>query len=183
MRGVRRTDPHSEGPHAGDVVWTGIGPCRRPQVRVRIRPYPDGERGLTWNSDHWRTLLDVTNAVVTKRDLGELRAAIAPERPPHRPARPHEPVSRRRTARACSRSSSIRQRWPWPEHLSESIHLDAEPYKSWLSRVVDIDVDNADPTGWEDAARARRGVRREADLQRPVVGAAPRASACCRSAG
>ena len=29
-------------------------------------------------SDYWRTLLDVTNAVVTKRDLGELRAAIAP---------------------------------------------------------------------------------------------------------
>jgi hypothetical protein len=27
---------------------------------------------------HWRTLLDVTNAVVTKRDLGQLRAAIAP---------------------------------------------------------------------------------------------------------
>src|SRR5271169_22727 len=29
-------------------------------------------------TDSWRTLLDVTNAVVTKRDLGELRAAIAP---------------------------------------------------------------------------------------------------------
>ena len=28
--------------------------------------------------DHWRTLLEVTNAVVTKRDLAELRAAVAP---------------------------------------------------------------------------------------------------------
>ena len=36
------------------------------------------ERGLDTERDHWRTLLDVTNTVVTKRDLGELRAAIAP---------------------------------------------------------------------------------------------------------
>jgi hypothetical protein len=28
--------------------------------------------------DDWRTLLELTNAVVTKRDLGDLRAAIAP---------------------------------------------------------------------------------------------------------
>ena len=37
----------------------------------------------------------------------------------------------------------------WPEQLSKSIRLDSEPYKTWLSRVVDIDVDNVDPTGWE----------------------------------
>src|SRR4030095_4797391 len=30
------------------------------------------------DADYWRTLLDVTNAVVTKRNLGHLRAAIAP---------------------------------------------------------------------------------------------------------
>src|SRR4030095_15740103 len=50
----------------------------------------------------------------------------------------------------------------WPAHLSQSIHLDGEPYTSWLSRVVDIDVDNADPAGWEalHAHVKASGVRR-----------------------
>jgi formate hydrogenlyase transcriptional activator len=51
---------------------------------------------------------------------------------------------------------------PWPAHLSPSIDLDAEPYASWLSRAVDIDVDTVDPIGWEmmHAHVTASGVRR-----------------------
>ena len=79
------------------------------------------------DSDHWRTLLDVTNAVVTKRDLGELRAAIAPN---VRRIVPHDHTNlyviddRRRLQSFVIDPQAL----PWPEHLSESIHLDAEPY-------------------------------------------------------
>ena len=97
---------------------------------------------------HWRTLLDVTDAVVTKRDLGELRAAIAPN---VRRIVPHDHTNlyliddQRRLQSFVIDPTAL----AWPEQLSESIRLDAEPYKSWLSRVIDIDVDNADPTGWD----------------------------------
>ena len=36
------------------------------------------ERQLQAERDHWRTLLEVTNAVVTQRDVAALRAAIVP---------------------------------------------------------------------------------------------------------
>ena len=54
------------------------------------------EGALEVEHDRWRTLLEVTNAVVTKRDLAALRGGHRPERPADRPARPHELVSRRR---------------------------------------------------------------------------------------
>jgi formate hydrogenlyase transcriptional activator len=100
------------------------------------------------DADSWRTLLDVTNAVVTKRDLAHLRAAIAPN---VRRIVAHDHTnlyvidSQRRLQSFVIDPTAL----AWPADLSSSIHLDAEPYKSWLSRVVDVDVDTADPTGWE----------------------------------
>ena len=98
--------------------------------------------------EHWRALLDVTRAVVTKRDLAELRAAIAPN---VRRIVPHDHTNlyliddQARLQAFVIDPTAL----PWPAHLSETIHLDAEPYKSWVSRTVDVDVANADPTGWE----------------------------------
>jgi formate hydrogenlyase transcriptional activator len=112
-------------------------------------------------SDYWRTLLDVTNAVVTKRDLGALRAAIAPN---VRRIVPHDHTNLYVIDNQSRLQSFVIDptALAWPAHLSQSIHLDEEPYKSWLSRVVDIDVDNVDPTGWEavHAHVKASGVRR-----------------------
>jgi len=98
--------------------------------------------------NHWRTLLDVTNAVVTKRDLAALRTAIAPN---VRRIVPHDHTNLFLFDEHCRLQSFVIDptALPWPTQLSHSIHLDAEPYTSWLSRAVDIDVNNADPTGWE----------------------------------
>ena len=100
------------------------------------------------DADYWRTLLDVTNAVVTKRDLGALRAAIAPN---VRRIVPHDHTNlyvidkQRRLQSFVIDPTAL----AWPAPLSQSINLDEEPYKSWLSLVVDVDVDNADPAGWQ----------------------------------
>jgi formate hydrogenlyase transcriptional activator len=97
---------------------------------------------------HWRTLLDVTNAVVTKRDLAELRTAIAPN---VRRIIPHDHTNlflidqQGRLQSFTIDPTAL----AWPEQLSKSIRLDAEPYKTWLSRATDIDVDNVNPSGWE----------------------------------
>jgi hypothetical protein len=129
--------------------------------------------------DSWRTLLDVTNAVVTKRDLGALRAAIMPN---VRRIVPHDHTNlyvidnQRRLQSFVIDPTAL----AWPPHLSESIHLDAEPYKSWLSRVADIDVDHIDPTGWEalHAHVKASGVRRVCNAPCSLRTAS---SACCRS--
>jgi formate hydrogenlyase transcriptional activator len=125
--------------------------------------------------DYWHTLLDVTNAVVTERDLGQLRAAIAPN---VRRIVPHDHTNlflidgQARLQSLVIDPTAV----AWPAHLSDSIRLDAQPYKSWLSGAADIDVENADPTGWE-ALRAHvvaSGVKRicNAPLSAPhrVVG-------------
>jgi len=98
--------------------------------------------------DDWQTLIDVTNAVVTKRDLAGLRAAIAPN---VRRVVTHDHTNLYLVDEQGHLQSFVLDptALAWPDRLSESIRLDAEPYKSWLSRVVDVDVDNADPTGWE----------------------------------
>ena len=99
-------------------------------------------------TDYWRTLLDVTNAVVTKRDLAELRAAIAPN---VRRIVPHDHTNlyvidtQRRLQSFVIDPTAL----PWPTHLSESLRLDAEPFKSWLARAIDVDVEHVDPSGWE----------------------------------
>ena len=99
--------------------------------------------------EQWRTLLDVSNAVVTKRDLAELQGAIAPN--VHRLV-PHDHTNLYLIdEHARVKSFVLDPTAPaWPEHLSSTIHVDAEPYKSWLARTTDIDVVNADPTGWEE---------------------------------
>jgi formate hydrogenlyase transcriptional activator len=96
----------------------------------------------------WRTLLDVTTAVVTKRDLAELRGAIAPN---VRRLVPHDHTNLYLIDdHARLQSFVLDPTAPaWPAHLSSTIHLDAEPYKSWVSRTTDVDVPQADPTGWE----------------------------------
>jgi formate hydrogenlyase transcriptional activator len=98
--------------------------------------------------DHWRTLLDLTNAIVTKRDLAELREAIAPN---VRRIVPHDHTNlyliddQNRLQSLAIDPTAL----SWPEYLSKSIRLDSEPYKSWLSGVVDVDVENTDAAGWE----------------------------------
>jgi formate hydrogenlyase transcriptional activator len=98
--------------------------------------------------DYWHTLLDVTDAVVTKRDLAGLRAAIAPN---VRRIVPHDHTNlfliddKRRLQSFVIDPTAL----PWPEPLVGSVHLDAEPYKSWVSRTTDIDVTTVDQTGWE----------------------------------
>jgi formate hydrogenlyase transcriptional activator len=98
--------------------------------------------------DHWRTLLDLTNALVTKRDLADLREAIAPN---VRRIVPHDHTNlyliddQNRLQSLAIDPTAL----SWPEYLSTSIQLDSEPYKSWLSRVVDVDVENTDSAGWE----------------------------------
>jgi formate hydrogenlyase transcriptional activator len=106
------------------------------------------ERGVETERDHWRTLIDVTDAVVTKRDLAGLRAAIAPN---VRRVVPHDHTNLYLIDEHGRLQSFVIDptALAWPDGLSESIRPDAEPYKSWLSRVVDVDVDSADPTGWE----------------------------------
>ncbi|MFA5907717.1 MAG: sigma 54-interacting transcriptional regulator [Vicinamibacterales bacterium] len=118
-------------------------------------PRLDAER------DYWRTLIEVSNAVVTKRDLAELQAAIAPN---VRRVVPHDHTNLFLVDEHSRLQSSAIDptALAWPDRLSESVRLDAEPYKSWLSRVVDIDVDNTDPAGWEalHAQALASGVKR-----------------------
>jgi len=113
------------------------------------------------DQDYWRTLLDLTNAVVTKRDLAELRAAIAPN---VRRLVPHDHtnlylIDERGQLQSFVLDPSAP---PWPEHLAAQIRLDAEPFRTWLEGAVDIDVDTADATGWEQlhAHIVASGVRR-----------------------
>jgi formate hydrogenlyase transcriptional activator len=122
------------------------------------------ERQLQAERDHWRTLLEVTKAVVTERDVAALRAAIAPN---VRRIVPHDHTN-------LYLINEQRQVGPfvidpiapaWPEELATQIQLDREPYKSWLApldRAVDVDVTQADPTGWEalHAHVVRSGVKR-----------------------
>jgi formate hydrogenlyase transcriptional activator len=106
------------------------------------------DRGVEAERDYWRTLIEVTNAVVTKRDLAELRAAIAPTA---RRVVPHDHTN----LFLMDEQSHLRSfaldpaALAWPEELSKSICLDAEPYRSWLTPGAEVDVDHADPTGWE----------------------------------
>ena len=64
------------------------------------------ERQLQAERDHWRTLLEVTNAVVTERDVAALRAAIVPNVRrivPHGP----EPVPRHQVSPTSPRRQVI----------------------------------------------------------------------------
>jgi formate hydrogenlyase transcriptional activator len=114
-------------------------------------PHQSGARDLEAERDYWRTLIEVTNAVVTKRDLAELRTAISPN---VRRVVPHDHTNLYLFDEQGHLGPFVIDpaALPWTEHLATLIHPEAEPYKSWLAplhRSVDIDVENADPTGWE----------------------------------
>lgn len=109
------------------------------------------ERALAVEHERWRTLFEVTNAVVTQRDVAALREIITLN---VRRIIPHDHTNlylideQRRLGPFVIDPTAL----AWPEHLATLIRLDAEPYKSWLApldRAVDVDVDHADPTGWE----------------------------------
>jgi formate hydrogenlyase transcriptional activator len=108
--------------------------------------------GFHAERDYWRTLIEVTNAVVSKRDIAALRATIAPNVQrivPHDHTNLYLIDEHSHLGPFVIDPSAL----PWPEDLASRIDLEAEPYKSWLApfdRAVEIDVDNADPTGWED---------------------------------
>ncbi len=109
------------------------------------------ERQLQAERDHWRTLLAMTNAVVTQRDVAALRAAIVPN---VRRIVPHDHTNlylideQHRLGPFVIDPSAL----VWPDHLAAQIRPDTAPYSSWLApfdRAVDVDVTHADPTGWE----------------------------------
>ena len=109
------------------------------------------ERALEVEHERWRTLFEVTNAVVTQRDVAALREIITLN---VRRIIPHDHTNlylvdeQRRLGPFVIDPTAL----AWPEHLATLIRPDAEPYKSWLApldRAVDVDVEHADPTGWE----------------------------------
>ena len=123
-----------------------------------------GEGDLAAERDYWRTLIEVTNAVVTKRDLAALRAAIVPN---VRRLVPHDHTNLFLLDNQARLGPFVIDPTapPWPEELATSIHLDTEPFKSLvapLDRTVDVDVDSADPRGWEAMHRHLKatGVKR-----------------------
>jgi formate hydrogenlyase transcriptional activator len=131
--------------HVGALVAMAIDNERHQQEALAR------ERQLQAERDHWRTLLELTNAVVTERDVAALRAAIAPN---VRRIVPHDHTN-------LYLVDERRQLGPfvidpaapaWPEQLATQIRLDREPYKSWIAPLdgaVDVDVLHVDPTGWE----------------------------------
>src|SRR6476659_10703538 len=79
--------------------------------------------------DYWRTLIEVTNAVVTKRDLAELRTMIAPNVRrvvPHDHTNLHLIDEHGHLGPFVIDPSAL----PWPAHLATVIHPEAEPYRS-----------------------------------------------------
>ena len=131
--------------HIGALVAMAIDNERHQQEAITR------ERQLQAERDHWRRLLEVTNAVVTQRDVAALREAIVPN---VRRIVPHDHTNlylvdeQRRLGPFVIDPTAL----AWSDDLAAQIRLDAEPYKSWLvpmDRAVDIDVTHADPTGWE----------------------------------
>jgi formate hydrogenlyase transcriptional activator len=128
-----------------NLVATVIDNLRHQQGAIAREHELEAER------DHWRTLLEVTNAVVTKRDLAALRTAIAPN---VRRIVPHDHTNLYLIDQETHLGAFVIDpaALTWPEHLHSHIRMDTEPYKTWLApvnRAVDIDVAKADPTRWE----------------------------------
>jgi formate hydrogenlyase transcriptional activator len=108
-------------------------------------------QALELEHERWRTLFDVTKAVVTKRDLTALRGVITAS---VRRIVPHDHTNlylfddQGRLGPFVIDPTAL----AWPEHLAPLVRPDAEPYRSWLAppdRTVEVDVEHADPTGWE----------------------------------
>ena len=130
------------------------------------------ERAVETERDHWRTLLDVTNAVVTKRDLAELRAAIAPN---VRRIVPHDHTNLYLVDEHAA-PAVVRDRSDGPGVARTPVEIDS----TRCGTVQDLAVARRRhrrrerrPDRVGRPARARQGVWRQADLQRPVIGASP----------
>jgi len=168
----------------GALLAMAIDAGRRQQEAVAHAHELQAER------DHRRTLLEVTNAVVTQRDVAALRAAVVPN---VRRIVPHDHTNlylvdeQRRVGPFVIDPTAL----PWPDDLATQIQLDAEPYKSWLTpfdRAVDVDVTHADPKGWEamkahvEASGVKRICNAPPPSKRSGAGSAARAR-CLRQAG
>jgi formate hydrogenlyase transcriptional activator len=114
-------------------------------------PRETGVGAAQTDRDYWQTLIEVTNAVVRTRDVGALRAAIVEN---VRRVVPHDHTNvyfldeHGRLGPFVIDPAAV----AWPEGMAASIDLGAEPFKSWvapLDRTVEVDVEHADPTGWE----------------------------------
>ena len=114
--------------------------------------------------NHWRTLLEISNAVITTRDVAALRDAIAPN-VRRIVAHDHTNIYLIDEAGRIGAFDIDPTAVAWPDELAKGINAGDEPYSTWLAptdRPVDIDVETADPTGWE-ALRAHcvaSGVKR-----------------------
>src|SRR5512139_3057552 len=111
-------------------------PCRIPPARTcldasaAMSSSPDtGANDLEAERDYWRTLVEVTNAVVTKRDLAALRTAIAPN---VRRLVPHDHTNLylfdedgRLGPFVVDPSAPA-----WPDDLANLVRPEAEPYRS-----------------------------------------------------
>ncbi len=122
------------------------------------------ERELQAERDHWRTLLELNNAVTTARDLASLLAAVAPNL-----CRivTHDDASLF-LLKSGGRELGLYAISPlatgWTDELTSEIRPDTEPFATWLRerRVVDMDYEQFDWTGREaihahlDAAGVKR---------------------------
>ena len=114
-------------------------------------PDETGAGGVATDRDYWRTLIEVTNAVVRTRDVAGLRAAIV-ENVRRVVAHDHTNVYFLDEQGRLGPFVIDPAARPWPERLAASIDLTAEPFTSWvapLDRTVEVDVDRVDPTGWD----------------------------------
>jgi formate hydrogenlyase transcriptional activator len=110
-----------------------------------------GAGGVETDRDYWRTLIEVTNAVVRTRDVAGLRAAIVEN---VRRVVPHDHTNvyfldeHRHLGPFVIDPAAL----PWPEGMAPTIDLAAEPFNSRvapLDRTIQVDVEHADPRGWE----------------------------------
>jgi formate hydrogenlyase transcriptional activator len=143
--------------HVGALVALAIDNDRHQQEALARQHQLQAER------DHWRMLLEVTNTVVTERDVAALRAAIVPN---VRRIVPHDHTNLYLIHDQGLGPFVIDPAAPaWPSDLASQIRLDREPFTSWLAprdRVVEVDVERTDPAGWA-AVRAHviaSGVKR-----------------------
>jgi len=129
------------------------------------RAQPGYERQLQAERDHLQTLLELTNDIVTSRDLATVLAGIAPAL--HRVVS-HEDASLflvNRGTYELGNSAITPQAVNWSASLTAQVHPEADPFATWLRerRTVDVDYERFDWTGREaiggnlTAAGVKRG--------------------------
>jgi formate hydrogenlyase transcriptional activator len=133
--------------HAARQVAVAIDNVRHQQEALAR------ERQLQAEREHLRTLVELTNEIVTTRDLPSLLAAIAPhlERVvSHDAASLYLMQAGGRQLRAISPRVA-----GWTEELASLIQPEAEPLASWMAarQAVDLDVERFDWTGREPIRR------------------------------